>query len=64
MGTRLRADLSDHVTILGAVFDGDAAGPGQNDSQLRDRYGVNFRVRAELQVIRSAKNLLRTFLNC
>ena len=44
MGTRLRADLSDHLTILGAVFDGDAAGLGQNDPQLRDRYGVNFRV--------------------
>ena len=44
MGARLRADLSDNLTILGAVFDGDATGPGQNDPQLRDRYGVNFRV--------------------
>jgi porin len=30
--------------LIGAVFDGDAAGPGSNDPQLRDRYGVNFRV--------------------
>lgn len=44
MGARLRADISDNVTVLGAVFDGNAAGPGQNDPQLRDRYGVNFRV--------------------
>jgi porin len=44
MGTRLRADVSDHLTLIGAVFDGDAAGPGSDDPQLRDRYGVNFRV--------------------
>jgi porin len=44
MGTRLRADLSDNLTLVGGVFDGNAAGPGQNDPQLRDRYGVNFRV--------------------
>ncbi len=44
MGTRLRADVSDNLTLIGAVFDGNAAGPGQNDPQLRDRYGVNFRV--------------------
>ena len=44
MGTRVRADVSDNLTLIGAVFDGDAAGPGTNDPQLRDRYGVNFRV--------------------
>jgi porin len=26
------------------VFDGNAAGPGSNDPQLRNRYGLNFRV--------------------
>jgi porin len=41
MGTRLRSDVSDHLTLIGAVFDGDAAGPGSDDPQLRDRYGVN-----------------------
>lgn len=38
LAARLRADL------VGAVFDGDAAGPGPKDPQLRDRYGLNFRV--------------------
>jgi porin len=44
LGTRLRADVSDNFTLIGAVFDGNAAGPGPDDPQLRDRYGVNFRV--------------------
>src|SRR5665213_2932118 len=44
MGPRLRADLTEHFTLIGAVFDGNAAGPGSNDPQLRDRYGLNFRV--------------------
>jgi porin len=44
MGARLRADVTDNLTLLGAVFDGNAAGPGSGDPQLRDRYGVNFRV--------------------
>ena len=44
MGTRLRADVTDNLTLIGGVFDGDAAGPGADDPQLRNRYGVNFRV--------------------
>lgn len=44
LGARLRADLSDNLTVLGAVFDGDAAGPGLDDPQLRNLYGVNFRI--------------------
>jgi porin len=44
MGVRLRADVTDNLTLIGAVFDGNAAGPGRTDPQLRDRYGVNFRV--------------------
>ena len=44
MGARLRADVSDNLTLIGGVFDGDAAGPGSDDPQLRNRYGVNFRV--------------------
>lgn len=44
MGARLRADVSDNLTLIGAVFDGNAAGPGVADPQLRDRYGINFRV--------------------
>jgi porin len=44
MGARLRADVSDNLLLIGAIFDGNAAGPGATDPQLRDRYGVNFRI--------------------
>lgn len=44
MGARLLVNASDNVAILGAVFDGNQAGPGADDPQQRDRYGVNFRV--------------------
>jgi porin len=44
MGTRLRTDVSDNLTLIGAVFNGDSAGPGPDDPQLRNRHGVNFRV--------------------
>jgi len=44
LGARLRVNLTDNLTALGAVFDGDAAGPGPNDPQQRDRYGINFRI--------------------
>lgn len=43
-GARLRVDLTDSVTVLAAIFDGNAAGPGQGDPQRRDRYGLNFRL--------------------
>src|SRR3954462_10395204 len=46
MGTRLRADVSDNLTLIGAVFDGNAAGPGTGDPQLRGRYGLTLRVHA------------------
>jgi porin len=61
MGARLRADVSDNFSLIGAVFDGNAAGPGPDDPQLRDRYGVNFRVNdpplvlGEMQVLWNAK---------
>lgn len=44
MGARVKAILNDNITLLAAVFDGNAAGPGTDDPQSRDRYGVNFRV--------------------
>ena len=44
VGARLRADITDNLTVLGAVFNGDSAGPGADDPQLRNRYGVNFRI--------------------
>jgi porin len=42
--TRLRANLTDNWTVSAAIFDGDAAGPGLDDPQLRDNHGVNFRI--------------------
>lgn len=44
MGARLRADVNDNLTLIGAVFNGDSAGPGPDDPQLRNRHGINFRV--------------------
>jgi porin len=43
-GVRLRAKVTDEITMLAAIFDGDAAGPGPGDPQTRNRYGLNFRV--------------------
>jgi porin len=57
MGTRLRADITDNLTLIGGVFDGDAAGPGPDDPQLRDRYGVNFRVNDPPLVLAEAQFL-------
>src|SRR5450755_5084694 len=44
LGARLRANLTDNWTVAAAIFDGDAAGPGPGDPQLRDNAGVNFRI--------------------
>ena len=44
MGARLKAEVTQHVTVLAAIFNGDPAGPGADDPQLRNRYGLNFRV--------------------
>jgi porin len=44
LGTRLRANLGDNLTVAAAIFDGDAAGPGPEDPQLRDNAGINFRI--------------------
>jgi porin len=57
MGTRLRADVSDNLTLVGAVFDGDSAGPGPDDPQLRNRHGINFRINDPPLVIGEAQFL-------
>jgi porin len=44
LGARLRANLTDNWTVAAAIFDGDAAGPGPQDPQLRDNHGINFRI--------------------
>ncbi|WP_246820379.1 carbohydrate porin [Bradyrhizobium iriomotense] len=43
-GLRIKATLSDKVTLFGAVFNGDPSGPGDQDPQLRDHHGLAFRV--------------------
>jgi porin len=42
-GVRLKIDPTDRVSLLAAVFNGDPAGPGPGDEQLRNRHGLNFR---------------------
>ncbi|MGX4770162.1 carbohydrate porin [Bradyrhizobium guangdongense] len=44
MGARLLVNITDQLTVLGGIFDGDQAGPGAGDPQQRNRYGINFRV--------------------
>jgi len=44
-GIRLRYDdPTKHVSLLLALFNGDPSGPGTDDPQSRNRYGLNFRV--------------------
>jgi porin len=44
VGARLKLEINDNLTALAAVFDGDAAGPGPDDPQTRNRHGLNFRI--------------------
>ncbi len=44
LGARLRANITNNWTVIGAIFDGNAAGPGIEDPQLRNNTGTNFRV--------------------
>jgi porin len=44
-GVRVKYEPSNALTFLAAMFDGDPAGPGVDDPQARDRYGLNFRVK-------------------
>ena len=43
-GIRVKAALSDRITIFGAVFNGNPAQPGDDDPQLRDNHGLAFRI--------------------
>ncbi len=45
LGVRARATLSDQLTLLFAVFNGNPAGPGVDDPQNLDPHGLNFRLR-------------------
>ena len=44
LGARVRANIGDNLTLVGGIFDGNAAGPGLDDPQLRDNTGTNFRI--------------------
>jgi porin len=41
MGARLLVNVTEQLSVLGEIFDGDQAGPGPGDPQERNRYGVN-----------------------
>ena len=45
LGVRAKATLSDQLTVLFAMFNGDPAGPGTGDPQNLDPHGLNFRLR-------------------
>jgi porin len=43
-GVRIKAQLSDSIAAYAAIFDGDAAPPGPDDPQIKNRNGLLFRV--------------------
>jgi porin len=54
-GVRLKVDPVKNVSLLLAVLNGDPAGPGPGDEQVRNRYGLNFRVNDPAFVIGEAQ---------
>lgn len=44
LGARVKYDINDTFTYVVAVYDGNPAGPGPGDPQVRDPYGLNFRL--------------------
>ena len=54
-GVRVKVDPNEHISVLAAVFNGDPAGPGEGDPQLRNKYGVNFRLKDPPFVIAEAQ---------
>jgi porin len=54
-GARLKIDPTPDTSLLFAVFNGDPAGPGSGDEQLRNRYGLNFRIQDSPLVIAEAQ---------
>ncbi len=44
-GFRFKVDPVKDITLMFEMLNGDPAGPGLGDEQLRDRYGLNFRLR-------------------
>jgi porin len=54
-GARLKIEPNSNVALLLAVYNGDPAGPGPGDEPIRNRYGLNFRVRDPALVIAEAQ---------
>jgi porin len=54
-GARLRVEPVENVWLKLAVLNGDPAGPGPGDEQLRNRYGLNFRTNDPAFVIGEAE---------
>lgn len=44
-GVRLKLDPNKDLSLLVAMLNGNPAGPGLGDPELRNRYGLNFRMR-------------------
>jgi porin len=44
MGFRAKYDANDNFSLVAAIYDGNPAGPGTNDPQRRNPYGLNFRL--------------------
>jgi porin len=44
LGIRVKAAVSEQITVFGAIFDGNAAAPGDADPQLLDNHGLAFRI--------------------
>jgi porin len=54
-GARFKYDPTANISLLFAVFNGDPAGPGVGDPQLRNRFGLNFRIRDPALVMGEAQ---------
>jgi porin len=55
-GVRVKVDPHENLSVLVAVFNGDPAGPPPPaDEQIRNRYGLNFRVRDPPLIIGEAQ---------
>ena len=43
-GVRMRYEPNKQVALLAAIYNGDPAGPGPEEPEIKNRHGVNFRV--------------------
>ena len=55
-GIRLKVEPTNNLALLLAMYNGDPAGPGPGDEQIRNRYGLNFRFRDPPLVMAEAQH--------